>query len=47
MTPTPQSGRRASLGRAALLYAAVLLAGSALFFALHYVGNTIPYDVAL
>ena len=47
MTPTPQSGRRASLRRAALLYAAVLLGGSALFFALHYVGNTIPYDVAL
>ena len=47
MTPTPQSGRRASLRRAALLYAAVLFGGSALFFALHYVGNTIPYDVAL
>ena len=42
-----RSGRRASLGRAALLYAAVLLAGSALFFALHYVGNTISYDAAL
>ena len=47
MTPTPQSGRRASLARAALLYAAVLLAGSALFFALHYVGNTAPYDLTL
>ena len=42
-----RSGRRASLGRAALPYAAVLLAGSALFFALHYVGNTISYDAAL
>ena len=47
MTPTPQSGRRASLERAALLYAAVLLVGSALFFALHYAGNRIPYDLTL
>ena len=47
MTAASGSGRRASLGRTALLYAAVLLAGSALFFALHYVGNTISYDAAL
>ena len=46
MSPHPAK-RWASLRRAALLYAAVLLAGSALFFALHYAGNTIPYDVAL
>ena len=38
---------RPALIRAALLYAAVLLAGAALFFALHYAGNTISYDLAL
>ena len=47
MTAAPGSGRRASFRRSALLYAAVLLVGAALFFALHYVGNSISYDAAL
>ena len=47
MTAARGAGRLASLGRSALLYATALLAGSALFFTLHYVGNRIPYDLAL
>ena len=44
MTPPPRVG---ALGRSVSLYAAVLLVGVALFFALHYAGNRIPYDLAL
>ena len=47
MTAAPGSGRRASFRRSALLYAAVLLAGAALFFTLHYAGSSLPYDLAL
>ena len=47
MTAAPGSGRLASLRRSASLYAAALLVGAALFFTLHYVGNSLPYDLAL
>lgn len=47
MTAAPGSGRLASLRRFAFLYAAVLLAGAALFFTLHYAGSSLPYDLAL
>lgn len=47
MTTAPRAARPPSLKRSVARYAAVLLAGSALFFALHYAGNTISYDLAL
>ena len=47
MTSLHSKSLRPAFMRSALLYAAVLLAGSALFFALHYIGARIPYDLTL
>ena len=47
MTSLNPKRLRPAFMRSALLYAAALLVGSALFFTLHYVGNRIPYDLAL
>ena len=46
MTPPLRASLHAVI-RSSLLYAAVLLVGSVFFFALHYVGNRTPYDIAL
>ena len=47
MTSLHSKSLRPAFMRSAFLYAAVLLAGSALFFALHYIGARIPYDLTL
>ena len=47
MTSSNPGRLRPAFRRSAFLYAAVLLAGSALFFTLHYIGNRIPYDLTL